>query len=188
MPSARAVAANEASQNLLLKILSYYSGISVGNLDMRRAAFGKPYLPGGPCFNLSHSAGATAIAISPDEVGIDIEHPDRATSSRLLAGKYFTAPEIAFLDSCPDSAVGRLFLRHWVSKEAITKLAGVGIYRGLRHAETDHAHSPPSASYSGRRVFLEECGAEIGMIGSVASWQSAKVNVFVIGGKSAIIH
>lgn len=186
-PTARAVAANAASQNLLLKVLSYYTGSSVGNLDLRRAEYGKPYLEGGPCFNLSHSADATAIAVSREEVGIDIEHPQRSTSSRQLALKYFTASENALIAGCPDSRVGTVFLRHWVSKEAITKLAGVGIYRGLKHAETDHAISPPSAFYAGRRVFLEACGEEIGMIGSLAGWQPAKVNVFVIGKNSAII-
>ncbi len=186
--SAAAAAANDASQSVLLKVLSHYTGKPVEGLVMRRAEFGKPYLEGGPCFNLSHSAGATAIAISCEDVGIDIEHPRRETSSRQLALKFFSASENAFLARCSDSHVGQVFLRHWVSKEAITKLVGVGIYRGLRHAETDHSFSPPAANYMGRRVCLTECGAEIGMIGSLASWQPAKVNVFVIGEKSAIIE
>jgi phosphopantetheinyl transferase len=187
LSSSRAVAANEASQKLLLEVLSHYAGHPVFNHELLRTEFGKPYLEAHPCFNLSHSAGATAIAISLHDVGIDIEHPMRATSCRQLADKYFTAEEKALIDACPESGVGRLFLRHWVAKEAITKLVGVGIYRGIRDAQTDHAMTPPSASYAGRRVFLEGCGAEIGMVGSVACWQPAKVNVFVIGKKSAMI-
>lgn len=185
---AEAVAANDASQHFLFTVLAYYSGSSIASLKIRRAPLGKPYLEGGPCFNLSHSAGATAIAISYEDVGIDIEHPRRQTSSRDLARKYFTFSENFLLSRCPDSQVGRLFLRHWVSKEAITKLEGVGIYRGLRHAETDHGISPPAARYRGRRVCLAECGEEVGMIGALASWQPAKVNVFVIGENSAIIE
>ncbi len=187
LQSSQAIAANAASQDLLMRVLSLYSGIPAKNLNVRRAPLGKPYLEGGPCFNLSHSAGATAIAVSGQDVGIDIENPHRKTSSRELALRFFSSLEIAFLSRCPESQVGRAFLRHWVSKEAITKLVGVGIYRGLRHVETNHAISPPAANYKGRRVCLAECGEEIGMMGSVASWHPANVNVFVIAGNSAII-
>lgn len=182
-----AVAENDASQSVLLAVLAHYAGVPARSLVIRRTSFGKPYLEGGPRFNLSHSAGATAIAVSHEDVGIDIEHPRRQTSSHQLARKYFTPSEIAFLSRCQDSQHGRAFLRHWVSKEAITKLVGVGIYRGLRDAQTDHTISPPAANYQGRRVCLAECGEEIGMIGALASWEPAKVNVFVIGENSAII-
>ncbi|MEX1118891.1 MAG: 4'-phosphopantetheinyl transferase superfamily protein [Terrimicrobiaceae bacterium] len=186
-PSAAAVAANRASQNVLLRLLANYSGVPAPSLKLRRAPFGKPYLEGGPHFNLSHSAGATAVAISHDEVGIDIEHPERRTSALELAKKYFTPSENAFLSKLPDSQMSRAFLRHWVSKEAITKLVGVGIYRGLRHAETGHGVTPSVASYLGRRVCLAECGVEVGMLGALATWQPAKVKVFVIGENSAMI-
>lgn len=184
---AEAVAQNDASQTVLRSVLALYVGTPIGQRDFRRAPLGKPYLEGGPCFNLSHSAGATAIAVSLEDVGIDIEHPQRQTSSHELARKYFTSAENAFLAACPKTQVGRAFLHHWVAKEAITKLVGVGIYRGLRHAETNQAISPPSASYKGRVVSLAACGKEIGMIGALATWKPAKVNVFVIGENSAII-
>ncbi|MFC1679018.1 4'-phosphopantetheinyl transferase family protein [Elusimicrobiota bacterium] len=87
--------------------------------------YGKPFIRGGPEFNISHSGGMVVLAmVQAGKVGIDIEEVravDTADFSRHL-------PEIAHLDgkrNCDD--INNIFFDCWTQKEAVLKGHGAGL-------------------------------------------------------------
>lgn len=82
-----------------------------------RTPEGKPYLPGGPEFSLSHGGSLAALLISDTPCGVDVERVDRTASERVRAR--VLRPEEA--ESC------RAFAWLWTRKEAVMKLDGRGL-------------------------------------------------------------
>lgn len=163
---------NARSQADLVMVLTRYAGPSPQFL---RGPHGKPYLFGGPEFNLSHTAGATAVAVSAKPVGVDIESRFRTAGHSGIAERFFFPEERDAIAS--SSEPGQAFLRHWVRKESLCKWAGEGIYRGLRHA---HAGLGGTPAFRGRGAWICEFGDEHGLLGALASNQPARVKMFVI--------
>jgi 4'-phosphopantetheinyl transferase len=92
-------------------------------------ADGKPFIPGGPEFNISHSGELVALAVAQSgAVGIDIEEirpVDTKDFSRYL-------PEVADLHEKDDPAfVSHLFFDCWTQKEAVLKGCGKGLLAPL---------------------------------------------------------
>lgn len=159
---------NERSQADLLGVLGRYAALPA---EIPRRDGGKPYLPGGPEFNLSHSAGGTAVAVSGSDVGVDIEGEGRRVQSRAIAEKFFTPRECGHLERTG----WENFLEMWVVKEAVTKLTGDGIYRSLRDVEVVAG----GATFRGRPVWTH-IFRRGGLVGALAAWEAAQVNVFAI--------
>ncbi|MEL7048832.1 MAG: 4'-phosphopantetheinyl transferase superfamily protein [Pseudomonadota bacterium] len=100
---------------------------------------GKPYLDAGagadflgklPSFNLSHSGGVAALAVSSDgDVGIDIEAHRSINPS--IAKRYFSPLECAGLDKLDPAERLVRFFDLWVGKEAALKASGLGVGGGL---------------------------------------------------------
>ncbi|GAB4179581.1 MAG: hypothetical protein Fur0032_20290 [Terrimicrobiaceae bacterium] len=159
---------NERSLKDLVGVLEKYTTLPA---EIPRREGGKPYLPDGPGFNMSHSAGGTAVAVSGFEVGVDIEGEQRRVHSREIAGKFFTPRE------CGDLAAGNWqnFLVYWVLKEAVTKLTGDGIYRSLRDVEVVSG----GVTFRGQPVWTHLFRGG-GLVGALASWEPRRVNVFAI--------
>ena len=82
---------------------------------------GKPVLPDGPCFNLSHSGDKVVLAEDDWDVGVDVEQI--APWSWQVAKKVFTSRELAWLRNQSSEAA---FYRLWTGKEAIMKALGLG--------------------------------------------------------------
>ena len=103
------------------------------------ASGGKPYIPGGPEFSLSHSGTLAVIALADVPVGADAEK-DRpvgeAVRLRALTGA--------------ERADSRDFLFFWTRKEAALKCLGTGVDRapGSLDVRAD------SAELDGRTIFL----------------------------------
>ena len=107
-------------------------GIAAGGLLLRavlgvrtdgrllKGPCGKPYLPGGPEFSLSHGGTLAVLAVSDRAVGADCEDACRGASEALLR-RVLTPEEW----ECPDAA-GR-FSRLWTRKEAVMKACGLGL-------------------------------------------------------------
>lgn len=92
---------------------------------------GKPRAEG-ICFNLSHSGGWAALAVSDDpknEVGCDIEQIRQADALRL-GRVVFTDNELQRLSEAPDR-LGR-FYDFWTKKEALLKCMGEGFHRAAK--------------------------------------------------------
>lgn len=80
---------------------------------------GKPYFEHGVHFSISHSGKIAVLAVSEDEIGVDIEklrEPNEAVIRRC-----FTEAEAARAQNSPEE-----FTRLWTEKEAVLKLLGTG--------------------------------------------------------------
>ena len=90
---------------------------------------GKPYLKDYPDvhFNLSHCKNGIAVVVSDQPVGIDIESY-RSVSDSLL--RYTMNEEEQLIIQESDDPI-RTFTEYWTKKEAVFKLRGTGITKGL---------------------------------------------------------
>lgn len=88
---------------------------------LRENKQGKPYLPQGPCFNLSHSGKYVILGVSRHELGVDIERI--APFDDRVARRCYTDEELTWLYSQGDT---RAFYMLWTAKESIMKATGLG--------------------------------------------------------------
>ena len=91
---------------------------------IRTGTNGKPYVPGGPSFNCSHSGSFVCCAVHKSTVGVDLEarRPVRAA----LAARICTPEELVF--TAPGGVFDPLrFLQLWTAKEAWVKYTGEGL-------------------------------------------------------------
>ena len=87
---------------------------------------GKPFLPGGAEFSLSHSGSLAVLAVSGAPVGADAERI--APVREVLLPRVLTAEERRWMESDPE----RRFAFLWTRKEAVLKYLGCGISRPLK--------------------------------------------------------
>jgi 4'-phosphopantetheinyl transferase len=84
--------------------------------------FGKPSLPEGPCFSLSHSGDLAVLAVDVSPVGADTEPADRPWRPET-ARRVLTAAEQRHLAGRGAEEFPRL----WTRKEAVMKACGRGL-------------------------------------------------------------
>lgn len=104
--------------------LSRRVGVPPQSLPIFRTPEGKPVLAGGPCFNLSHSGNAVALASEDRPVGIDVEKIEE-TDFSAIAERYFTERERAQIAHA-DFPLAE-FYRLWTARESALKRLGRGI-------------------------------------------------------------
>jgi 4'-phosphopantetheinyl transferase len=81
---------------------------------------GKPVLPGGPGFSLTHAGELVGVAVHPDgPVGLDVEQVRELTDLAAMAAHVCSPSE-----SAADSPA---FFTLWTRKEALLKAAGTGL-------------------------------------------------------------
>jgi 4'-phosphopantetheinyl transferase len=121
------------SRGMMRMVLSSYLGCQCDEVQFTVDTHGKPILHADSnpiClhFNLTHSRGAVALAVSGGgEVGIDIEERQRVVEYLLLAERFFAADEARHLKCLPEAQRPQTFFAIWTLKEAFVK----GIGRGL---------------------------------------------------------
>lgn len=84
-------------------------------------------------FNIAHTDGLVICGVAngpADLVGVDVESLSRDTSPEL-AKRYFSPPEIDYLDSLHLADRQVCFLRIWTLKEALIKAIGTGLHTPL---------------------------------------------------------
>ena len=101
---------------LMLKELSVFSH---QHSEFRYNEHGKPYIPGGPHFSISHCKEGIAVAVDDQPIGIDIE-AIRHADDELIA-RTMNEEEQRQIHSDRD------FTRLWTQKEAVVKWRGTGI-------------------------------------------------------------
>lgn len=107
---------------------------------------GKPFLPSGPAFNLSHSGKYLALAVrSSGRVGIDIEVVRDALDLPHLAQLYFTESEQRGIATSRDGTA-QGFFRVWVRKEALLKATGLGLALPLDSFSVSVERLPPATN------------------------------------------
>jgi 4'-phosphopantetheinyl transferase len=83
-------------------------------------------------FNLSHSTGLVVCAVTVGAaIGIDVELISPQRVGLDIAGRYFSADEVALLRSSPPQKQQQTFFRLWTLKEALIKATGEGLHRAL---------------------------------------------------------
>jgi 4'-phosphopantetheinyl transferase len=122
-------------------LLGRYLGVCPENVELDYGAYGKPYfvqaLEALPVdFNLSHTQGLIAIAVSANPIGIDIERIDPSLDVERLQGYVLTEAEARKITRSEMAARTMEFFRCWTRKEAILKLWGQGITQPLTTLET----------------------------------------------------
>ena len=114
------------SRALLRKLLGPYLKTAPQQIIISYSSNGKPYLKDYPQikFNISHSYGAFAIAISLDyEIGLDIEPQNRKFDYQKLKSFLYSDSELHMGED--------MFLKVWTIKEAIMKAKGIGLTQPL---------------------------------------------------------
>ena len=162
-------AGRSAESPVVRSLLSDYAG---GDVAIEYDARGKAHIRGDRLhFNVSHSGGALALAVSRSQpLGIDLEHRRRPRRVIELAQRFFASHEAQMLQRLPEAEQQIAFLRLWTRKEALVKAEGSGISGGLHRAvfdvdERGEIAGPPDRSW---QVVPFEPAA--GFLGAVA-WQ-----------------
>lgn len=118
-------------------VLGEAKGLDPGKVAIHEGPFGKPEVPGGPYFNLSHCADLALIALRAGApVGVDIEPLGRASSLEGCEETFCHPREISGL---PEAASDRnlLLLRIWAAKEAFLKALGTGLSQPPQEVRVD---------------------------------------------------
>lgn len=113
-------------------VLSQYHDVEPADWVFQQDAYGKPAVVGPspyrPAFNLSHTNGLVACAVTSAEcVGVDVEFLDRQTAGVDLARRYFAPDEVALLERAPPDERQRAFFQIWTLKESYIKAVGQGL-------------------------------------------------------------
>jgi 4'-phosphopantetheinyl transferase len=113
----RFVAAHAALRLILGRVL----GRHPAEIIFRRNAWGRPEMPEGPAFNLSHAGPQALIAVSGQQaIGVDIELLERKMSREVYDA-------VTSAEEHQDRADAGDRLRLWVRKEAVLKALGLGL-------------------------------------------------------------
>jgi len=129
------------SHTALREILAGYLETAAANLEFVEVGNGKPKLAAsfgasGFEFNLSHSHERALIAVAPGrELGIDIEFIKADFPFSEIAGRFFTAKEVAALRTLSVHLQRQAFYKCWTSKEAFLKAKGTGLSGKLDEVE-----------------------------------------------------
>ncbi len=95
-------------------------------------------------FNLTHTRGLAAVALSTEPIGLDIECLARNAPGPELAQRYFTVAEQADIQNQPPAEQKQRFLTYWTLKEAFLKAQAWGIVDSLNGFEFEL--TPPDHS------------------------------------------
>ena len=119
-----------------LACLSQSLGRDVQAAELRKTAYGKPYLPE-LAFNHSHSQQHYALVMSADvqDIGVDVEDLNRKIRFEALAQHAFTQAELQQWQRSGQDK--HYWFQVWTAKEAIVKAAGLGIRLSLNTLETN---------------------------------------------------
>lgn len=113
---------------VLRAALAHFTGIAPASFELEFGPQGKPMLPGGPSFNVSHSEGRLLLAItSKGRIGVDIEIRREVGDLEALARANFAPDEAAMVLAAPKSERDQAFLETWTRKEALVKALGGGL-------------------------------------------------------------
>lgn len=105
----------------------------------------KPYLIDYPHihFNISHCECAAAVAISNQEIGVDVQNVSRYDAA--LASSVCSTSEFELLSQSTQPDV--LFIRYWALKESYLKKIGTGIIKGMKHLDFSTASTLTFSQY-----------------------------------------
>lgn len=115
-------------------VLSRYTAISPMDWQFSANEYGRPELAHptprdcGLCFNISHTRGLIALAVTHRrELGVDVENVRTRDVSIEIADRFFAADEVAELATVPPERQQDRFFEYWTFKESYIKARGMGL-------------------------------------------------------------
>ena len=149
-----------AAELLLIRALR---DIGISRLELEYGDRGKPYIKGDPVFfNISHSNERVICAISPYEVGCDVELIAECDPEK--ARRFFAPREYDYISSLKDAKKMRdEFFRLWTLKESFIKATGDGLSLPLKsfELELDQVSVKP-LNHLGKTYFFKEYSLDDG--------------------------
>jgi len=112
----------------LRQVLASYLGCTPAAVPLAVAEGGKPYVPGGPSFNLSHGGELAMLAVAQREVGIDVELQRAVPRALAIARRVLDADTLKRLTALPADELDDAFLAAWTAMEARQKCLGQGVF------------------------------------------------------------
>lgn len=161
-----------ASRRALRLLLGAYVGARPEALAFETRPGGKPVLPGGPAFSLSHTGPHLLVAVhASDAVGVDAEAVAPGMATDGVLARVLTARERAAVEAAPDRDAA--FARAWTLKEALLKATGEGLSRPMTSLVLDLGAVPPTlraapSSYPGPERWRLWAWVSEGVAGAVA--------------------
>ena len=95
-------------------------------MNWKKGRFGKPFLPYGPYFNISHCDDLVVSAFDEDVIGVDVE---KISEKNLNLISFLHPSEQAYIQGSPKKEVA--FCEIWTKKEAYLKAKGWGFQQEL---------------------------------------------------------
>lgn len=120
-------------KHLLRLLLGRLLNIPPAEINYRYGPSKKPYLDG-INFNVSHTKDVALIAISSEEIGVDIEYINSAFDFNEIMPYCFNEAETAFILNSNSPLLN--FYTLWTRKEAILKATGEGLTDKLSEVPT----------------------------------------------------
>lgn len=125
---------------------------------------GRPFLPDRPAIeiSISHAAPFTAVAVSTNRVGVDVECVESIRDPAGLARRFFTDGEQRMLAEAPHLAAAVCEI--WTRKESLAKYVGTGLAATMglctETPPAEAAFYTKQFSASGKRYTLTLCATE----------------------------
>jgi 4'-phosphopantetheinyl transferase len=144
------------ARGLLRTTLSRYADVPPQDWRFESNPYGRPHVVdagegAGLCFNLSHTRGLVALAVSRGcEIGVDVEDMDRSLDILRLAPSVFAPEETAFLMQAAEPQRREVFFSFWTLKEAYIKARGMGLSLDLAGFAFDVTGSRPTVRFNDR--------------------------------------
>lgn len=168
----------EQGERLLKYVLEKVAGRKL--FTVVKNEYGKPYLEGEEAlyFNISHSGSYLVLALSDQEVGIDIEKPRKGRLK--VADRFFHPEEIRHMKSLGETEAEDLFFFFWTVKEAYLKYTGQGLARSLSSFRVSKEGTEIVLEEQGERipVYVQECLVDSGYKCHICSRQRETAKVF----------
>jgi 4'-phosphopantetheinyl transferase len=115
-------------------------GVAPNEVQLRFGDQGKPFVSGGPSFNLSHSGDFVLVGITEHgRFGLDIEQHSTRPDIAALMRRCFSDWEIERVSKLDAAECRNAFFRIWARKEALLKALGGGLSIELKSVSIDHA-------------------------------------------------
>lgn len=125
-----------AAHALTRERLGRATGRPPSSLAFADGARGKPRLvgstSGAPFFNIAHSGDTAVVALSPSEIGVDVEALRPLPNLDRLYRRFCSASEQDWLLARPPEEREAAFLGLWTCKEAYLKAVGSGVAMPLK--------------------------------------------------------
>jgi 4'-phosphopantetheinyl transferase len=119
---------------LARSVLSRYAPVDPAAWTFRDTEYGRPEIANGDaacaglCFNISHTGGLIALAVTRGRaLGVDVENVAARKSSPGIAERFFSPAEVAALAAVPPALLHERFFEYWTFKEAYIKARGMGL-------------------------------------------------------------